>query len=145
MTKNTVSLVLDGIRDPGNLGTIIRIADWFGIHQIIASEDTADIYNTKVVQSSMGSLFRVNFWYKPLETFLSEVSTNILGAVMNGNNIHAQQKVTEGLIVIGNEANGIRENILPHLTHNITIPKKGHAESLNAAVAAGIILSHLLP
>lgn len=144
ITKNTVSLVVDGIRDPGNLGTIIRIADWFGINQVIASEDTADIYNPKVVQSSMGSLFRINFWYKDLETFLPAAQTNIFGAVMNGNDVYSQEKIKEGLIVIGNESNGISKNILPHLTHHITITRKGHAESLNAAVAAGIIVSHLV-
>ena len=142
--KNNLVLVLDGIQDPGNLGTIIRIADWFGITQIVASEDTADIYNSKVVQSTMGSIIRVNAWYKNIEQWLKIATAPVYGALLNGVNIYETPKISEGILVIGNESKGIRSNILPYIQHVITIPAKGNAESLNAAVATGIILSHLL-
>ena len=142
--KGNITLVLDGIQDPGNLGTIIRIADWFGIHQIVAAGDTADIYNPKVVQSTMGSIIRVDVWYKELATFLQQAEVEIYGALLQGENIYTHSKIAEGIIVIGNESQGIRNNLLPLLKHVITIPKKGEAESLNAAVATGIILSHIV-
>jgi TrmH family RNA methyltransferase len=142
--KNKITLALDGIQDPGNFGTIIRIADWFGIDQIIASTDTADLYNSKVIQSTMGSFIRVNVWYKDLATWLSKANIPVYGALLNGTNIYHVNPIKEGLLVIGNESKGVRENMLPFIQHVITIPKKGAAESLNAAVAAGIILSHLV-
>ena len=142
--KGNITLVLDGIQDPGNLGTIIRIADWFGIAQIVAAIDTADAYNPKVVQSTMGSILRVNVWYKELATWLSKVDVEIYGALLDGENIYTHQKISEGIIVIGNESQGIRNNLLPFIKYAITIPQKGNAESLNAAVATGIILSHVL-
>jgi TrmH family RNA methyltransferase len=142
--KNNVILVLDGIQDPGNLGTIIRIADWFGIRQIVASNDTADVYNSKVVQASMGSVVRVNVWYKNLEQWLAAIKTEIYGALLKGESVFDLKKITEGILVIGNESKGIRQTILPCIKRPVTIPKKGGAESLNAAVATGIILSHLL-
>ena len=142
--KNNLVLVLDGIQDPGNLGTIIRIADWFGISEIVASEDTADIYNSKVVQSTMGSIIRVKVWYKNIEQWLNTSTTPVYGALLNRVSIYETQKISEGILVIGNESKGIRGNILPYIQHAITIPAQGNAESLNAAVATGIILSHLL-
>jgi TrmH family RNA methyltransferase len=144
LLKNKITLVLDGIQDPGNLGTIIRVTDWFGIDQIVASTDTADLYNSKVVQSTMGSITRVSVWYKDLTTWLSKSSVPVYGALLNGENIYYLKPIHEGLLVIGNESRGIRENILPFIKHAITIPKKGAAESLNAAMATGIILSHLV-
>lgn len=141
---NTVSLVLDGIQDPGNMGTIIRIADWFGIYQVIASTDSTDIYNPKVVQATMGSLFRVKVWYKPIEEWLQHVSVDIYGAMLNGENVLTAPKLSEGLLVIGSEGRGIRPAILPFIKKALTIPGRGAAESLNAAVATGIILSHVL-
>ncbi len=92
-----ITLVLDGIQDPGNMGTIIRIADWFGIQQIVASNNTVDIYNPKVVQASMGSLFRLNVWYKDLEQFLSNVTIPIYGALLHGESIYAISKTKEGI------------------------------------------------
>jgi RNA methyltransferase, TrmH family len=143
-TKYTVSLVLDGIQDPGNLGAIIRTSDWFGIRQIICSPDCADIYNPKVVQATMGSIARVNVHYNNLvEWLVSQKHTRIYGATLDGKDIGMIKKMTEGVIVIGNEARGISENVLEMLHERITIPGKGHAESLNAAVATGIILSHI--
>ncbi len=142
--KDQITLMLDGIQDPGNLGTIIRIADWFGIKQIIASEDSVDCYNPKSVQSTMGSIFRVDVHYKNLEDFLSDNKMKVYGALLNGENIQNHASISEGILVIGNESNGIRKNILTYLEERLTIPSFGKAESLNAAVATGIILSHLV-
>jgi TrmH family RNA methyltransferase len=141
--KNNVSIILDGLQDPGNLGTIIRIADWFGIKQIIASEDTVELYNPKVIQSTMGSFIRVKCWYTHLPEILSSVEIPIYGAFLKGHSVNQVGTLKEGLLVIGNESKGIREAVLPFITKAITIPRIGQAESLNAAVAAGILLSHL--
>ena len=143
-TKNKITLVLDGIQDPGNLGTIIRIADWFGIGQIICSEDSADAFNPKVIQSTMGSIMRVQVGYYPLQEWLQQQpEINIYAASLDGTDIKQMGKIEEGIIVIGNESKGISENIFRLSTKKITIPGTGRAESLNAAVATGIILSHL--
>lgn len=142
--KNQLSLVLDGIQDPGNLGTIIRIADWFGIRQVIASTDTVELYNPKVIQSTMGSFIRVQVWYTELEPVLHAAGIPVYGALLQGEAVHRCSKVTEGLLVIGNESKGIRAPLLPLVTHAVTIPRLGGAESLNAAVATGILLSHLV-
>lgn len=142
--KDTLTLVLDGIQDPGNLGTIIRIADWFSINQIVAAADTVDKYNSKVVQSTMGSLIRVHVWYKDLQQWLDNVPVKIYGALLNGENVFTTGKIKEGILVIGNESKGIRPNILPYIQQPLTIPGNGQAESLNAAVATGIILSHIV-
>lgn len=142
LTQN-LTIVLDGIQDPGNLGTIIRIADWFGIKQIIASMDTVELYNPKVIQSSMGSFLRVNLWYQSLEKLLENPGVSVYGALLHGSNIHNETSITEGILVIGNESKGISEGLLPFIDHPVTIPRIGGAESLNAAVATGIILSHL--
>ncbi len=142
--KGRISLVLDTIQDPGNLGTIIRIADWFDIGQIICSPDCADAYNAKVVQSSMGSIFRMHVHYTNLEGILSQQKDiPILAATLDGVNIRNISPVKQALIVIGNESKGISREIMNLVTERITIPRVGKAESLNAAVATGIILSHL--
>jgi TrmH family RNA methyltransferase len=138
--KNQITLLLDGIQDPGNLGTIIRTANWFGIKNIIASSDTADIYNPKVIKASMGSFTSVNIFYTELKSFLAGNSIAVYGAVIDGENINVMQKLNECLLVIGNEGNGIRNDIYPFIQKKISIPKFGNAESLNAAVATGIIL-----
>lgn len=139
-----ITLVLDTIQDPGNLGTIIRIADWFGITDIICSEGCADMYNPKVVQSTMGSLGRVNIVYTSLPHWLEEnKSIKNYSAVLNGKTVQSLGKLKEGIIIIGNEAHGISDEVLQLVNEKITIPKIGEAESLNAAVATGIILSHL--
>ncbi len=142
--KGQITIVTDGIQDPGNLGTIIRIADWFGINQIVASTDTVDLYNSKTIQSSMGSIIRVNIWYKDIKEWFSKCSVPIYGALLNGEPICGVSPVVEGVLVIGNESKGIREHISPFINQAITIPRRGGAESLNAAVATGIILSHLM-
>ncbi|MCH5600534.1 RNA methyltransferase [Niabella ginsengisoli] len=142
--ENALSLALDGIQDPGNLGTIIRIADWFGIDQIICSRDCADVYNAKVVQASMGSIFRVSIYYTDLDSWMGEQKTTMFyGAALNGTPLKKITGLEKGVIVIGNESKGIREHVMSRITQKITIEKFGAAESLNAAVAAGIILSHL--
>ena len=141
--KNKVSIVLDGLQDPGNLGTIIRIADWFGISQIIASEDTVEFYNPKVIQSTMGSFIRVKCWYRNLTEILSSINMPIYGALLKGQSINQISPLKEGILLIGNQSNGIRETTLPFITKAVTIPRIGQAESLNAAVATGILLSHL--
>lgn len=138
-----ITVVLDGVQDPGNLGTIIRICDWFGVNQIIASEDTADQYNAKVVQASMGSIMRVNVLYMSISEAIKEATVTVYGTALSGNNIFSMQSLNEGIIVVGNESKGIREPLLSMLNETITIPKKGQAESLNAAVATGIILAQL--
>ena len=144
-TKGVVTLVLDTIQDPGNLGTIIRIADWFGIQQIVCSPDCADMYNPKVVQSTMGSIARVTLFYTDLASWLEDQKdVFIYAAALEGQNVSAMKAITEGLIVIGNESKGIRSAILDLVDIKITIPRKGTAESLNAAVATGIILSHIV-
>jgi len=143
--NNAVSLLLDGIQDPGNLGTIIRIADWFGLRQIICSLDSADAFNTKTIQATMGSITRVQVIYQDPEELISLYpGLPVFAAVLEGRDLYATEKITKGLIMIGNESRGIRPELLEKATHRITIPRKGQAESLNAAVATGIILSHLL-
>ena len=140
---NKITLLLDGIQDPGNLGTIIRTADWFGVQNIIASPDTADVYNSKVVQSTMGSIARVNIIYTDLQVFLSANIITVCGAMLDGENIKTFKHGKECLLVIGNESKGIRDYIKPFIQKRIAIPKTGSAESLNAAVAASIILYKL--
>ena len=139
-----LSLVLDAIRDPGNMGTIVRIADWFGIKNIIASNDCVEIYNPKVIQSTMGSFARVDVVYKNLSEWLPQQTINIYGAMLDGTDVHALENINEGLLIIGNEGKGISEELQKCITQKITIPRYGNAESLNAAVATGIILSHIL-
>ncbi len=143
--KNQVSLVLDTIQDPGNLGTIIRIADWFGITQLVCSRDCADAYNPKVVQSTMGSIARVQLLYTDLTDWLgAQKHVPVYATVLDGEDISRAGRINEGLIIIGNESKGISEIILKCVDKKITIPRKGKAESLNAAVATGIVLSHLV-
>ncbi len=139
----TFTLIADGIQDPGNFGTIIRIADWFGINQLVASEDTVELYNPKVIQATMGSFIRVNVQYGSLAGYLKNCSVPVFGAVLDGRDMYGQPPVKEAVLVIGNEGKGIRESIQPYITYPVTIPRTGGAESLNAAVAAGIIVSHI--
>ncbi len=137
-------VALDDIRDPGNLGTIIRLCDWFGISQIICSEQTVDIYNPKVVQSTMGSIARVNVSYTDLKSYLSKSNFEIFGTFMEGESIYKKQLPNQGIIVLGNEANGISSSIEKLITQKITIPRFGNlqlAESLNVATATAIVLS----
>jgi len=143
--NGTISLALDTIQDPGNFGTIIRIADWFGINQVFCNNHSADVYNPKSVQASMGSIARVRLEYVELVDWLKEnKGIRTYAATLDGRDITKMEKLNEGIIIIGNEARGIQEDILRSANVKITIPKKGRTESLNAAVATGIILSHLI-
>jgi TrmH family RNA methyltransferase len=142
---NKISILLDGIQDPGNIGTIIRTADWFGIENIICSKESADIFNPKTVQSTMGSISRVQVIYEDLKIFIENHRKIPLYATgLDGKNLFEMDAVTEGLVLIGNESKGINKDLLELAKQQITIPKKGEAESLNAAVAAGIVLAHLM-
>lgn len=142
--KDQFTLALDDIRDPGNLGTIIRLADWYGINKIVCSLHTADLYNPKVVQATMGSIARVDLYYTELDSWLAEQEVGSYAAVLDGRSILEMPSLKEGIIVIGNESKGIHEYVLKQVKEKITIPRIGKAESLNAAVATGIILSHLV-
>ena len=147
-SKGKLILALDGIRDPGNMGTLIRIADWFGVDAIVTSEDSADIFNPKVVQSTMGSLFRMPVIYTDLKDYLSvnRQHTPVYGALLNGaplGSFPLTVPLREGILLIGNESTGIREDILPLMTQAVKIPAFGAAESLNAAIAAAVLLGHL--
>lgn len=141
--KRGWTILLDGIRDPGNLGTIIRLADWFGIKQIICSEDTTEWYNPKVVQASMGSIVRVHVYYENLEQLLSSSTLPVYAAHLAGKDVRSISFPDDGMLLIGNEAAGIRSSLISHVKEKILIPRIGHAESLNAAVAAGILLWEL--
>ncbi|KQC01655.1 RNA methyltransferase [Pedobacter sp. Hv1] len=141
--NNCFSLVLDDVQDPGNFGTIIRTADWFGITNIICSAHTVEAYNPKTVQSTMGSLCRVNISYTNLSTFFETVKLPVFGALLEGNNIYTTNWGKEGLILLGNEGHGISEELIKKITIPVTIPRIGQAESLNVAVSAAIFCSEL--
>lgn len=137
-------LVLDDIADPGNLGTLIRSADWFGFDAVICSSNTVDCYNSKVIQSTMGSIFRIPILYKELIPFFkSELPENVntYAAVMVGSDYRKEDLKSGGVLIIGNESNGISSEILQLSKKLITIPRSGDAESLNAGVAGGILMS----
>lgn len=136
-------LLLDGVQDPGNLGTLIRTAEWFGFECIICSLDTADAYNPKVVQASMGSLSRVKAVYTDIEQLVRETNLPVFGAVLDGEPIYEMDWGDEGLIILGNEGNGIRNSLLPHIQYPVTIPKLGMAESLNVAISAALFCAEL--
>jgi TrmH family RNA methyltransferase len=141
--KNGVTVVLDQLQDPGNLGTIIRTADWFGIKQVICSPNSTELYNPKTLQASMGAVLRVNVSTLSFKDLSKKINhTPIYGAVLNGENIYTSS-LSNGLIIIGNEANGISEEVLAQITHPITIPaaNSNGSESLNAANACAIICS----
>jgi TrmH family RNA methyltransferase len=133
-------VVLDDLRDPGNVGTIIRTADWYGIKNIIASEETADFYNPKTISATMGSFCRVNVFYANLPQFFETNALPVFGTFMNGTDVHQVEFGKGGLIVIGNESNGICDEVAGYVQQRITIPRLGSAESLNAAIATGIVL-----
>jgi len=142
----SIQLILDGIQDPGNLGTIIRLADWFGIEQIICSNDTVDVYNPKVIQATMGSFLRVNVFYTDLEEYLKEYNHPIFGTDMNGENIYETKFPEQFSLVFGNEGNGLKPSTEDLISTMITIPRFGKSqstESLNVSMSAGIILGEI--
>lgn len=146
LPTESLCLALDGVQDPGNLGTIIRIADWFGIDTILCSNDTADVYNPKVIQATMGSIARVNIIYADLEKLLDEIGNIIpvYGTLLDGDNIYKQELTTNGIIVMGNEGNGISPQIRKKINRRLLIPDFSEgdtAESLNVAIATAITCS----
>ena len=142
---SSLALALDGVQDPGNMGTIIRIADWFGIDTIFCSPDTADIYNPKVVQATMGSIAHVHVFYCDLVELLAHADCPVYGTLLDGQDIYRQELSSEGIIVMGNEGNGISEAVRPLITHRLLIPnfnpQAATAESLNVAIATAITCS----
>lgn len=140
MYGNDLNIVLDGIRDPGNLGTIIRIADWFDVGQVICSEDCADIYNPKTVQATMGSIFRIRVIYTDIFSYLQHSKIQKYAAVLDGLDMHSVKISKPADILIGNESEGLRNGMEKFADHHISIPRYGKAESLNAAVATALVL-----
>jgi TrmH family RNA methyltransferase len=137
-------VALDDIRDPGNIGTILRLCDWFGVKEVVCSKTTVDIYNPKVIQATMGSISRVNVNYVDLNSFLENTSLPVFGTFMDGKNIYNQKLPKEGIIVMGNEANGISSTIEKIVSERLSIPRFGslqQTESLNVATATAIVLS----
>ena len=135
-------LVLESIQDPGNLGTIIRTADWFGIKQILCSEDTVNCFNSKVIQSSMGSAFRIPVFYENLIEFLPKLNSSIHGALLDGEKLENVNPKEIKILVMGNEGKGISPSLQKHINQAVTIPGYGQAESLNVSIATGIFLHH---
>ena len=141
--RNCYNIVLDDVQDPGNLGTIIRTAEWFGIKHIICSIGTVDAYNPKVVQATMGSLARIQVHYVNLHEFISSTDLPAYGALLNGQSIYQTEWRSEGLIIMGNEGNGISAELIALIDQAVTIPRIGQAESLNVAVATTIFCSEI--
>jgi TrmH family RNA methyltransferase len=144
LQKNGITIALDAINDPGNLGTIIRLCDWFGVSQLLCSKDTVDCYNQKVVQASMGSLTRISITYIDLETYLTASTLPTFIADMEGDNVYKTQLPKEGILIMGNEANGVSNEIKALIKNKISIPRFGETqetESLNVATATAILLS----
>jgi len=141
--KGKFAIALDGIQDPGNMGTIIRTADWFGIQHIICSADTVDVYNPKVVQATMGSLAHISIYYVELTEFLESINIPLFGALLDGSNIYKTNFGTEGLVIMGNEGNGLRPEIVKLVQKAVTIPRGGNAESLNVGIATAIFCSEI--
>ncbi|MGX7667456.1 TrmH family RNA methyltransferase [Flavobacterium pedocola] len=144
VSEEGLIMVLDDIRDPGNLGTILRLCDWFGVEQVVCSGETVDVYNPKVVQATMGSLTRVNIVYTDLESFLTKTKLPVFGTFMDGATIYKSDLPQKGIIVMGNEANGISTAVEKLCSHRISIPRFGklqQTESLNVATATAIVLS----
>ena len=144
LQNSGLTVALDAINDPGNLGTIIRLCDWFGITQLMCSKDTVDCYNQKVVQSSMGSLTRVSIHYTDLKNYITKSNLDTFIADMDGENVYKTKLPKEGILLMGNEANGVSEEIKSLLQYRISIPRFGEkqeTESLNVATATAILLS----
>ena len=144
LSEDHITLALDGIQDPGNLGTIIRLADWFGITDIICNEETADAWNPKVVQASMGSIARVRITYTDLPTLLDTLPATfpVYGTLLDGENLYSQKLTSGGIIIMGNEGNGLSEKVRRRVNRRLLIPsyrKDDKAESLNVAIAAAIV------
>ena len=147
-THSRLVLALDGIANPGNMGTLIRTAEWFGIGDVVCSNDCVELWNPKTVQATMGSLFRVKVWRTDLATYLQKTKSegkSVFGALLEGENLFHIPTKPEGILVIGSESHGIRKDVLPCITHPVTIPRVGGSmtESLNAAVAGAILMAEM--
>lgn len=142
--KNQFTLVLDGVQDPGNMGTIIRTADWFGFKNIICSADCVEVFNPKTVQATMGSLARVNIYEADLPALLEKNTMPVFGALLDGESIYKTQWGAEGLVILGNEGKGISAEVIKKINKPVTIPRIGEAESLNVAVSAAIFCAELV-
>lgn len=142
IANDELVLVLDQVGDPGNLGTIIRVADWYGVKRIICSPDCADLYNPKVIAATMGSFARVQVSHTPLLEYLALQTLPIYGAFLEGENIHKSKLASSAFIVMGSESHGISDAVAQFISNKITIPNFGQAESLNVAMATGIILDN---
>jgi TrmH family RNA methyltransferase len=140
-----ITLALDGVQDPGNVGTLIRIADWFGLERVVLSADCADLFSQKVINASMGSFARVPVFTADLGTALAVATVPVLGCDLDGEDVHRLQSPEHAVLVIGSEGRGLSSAVLERVTRRVTIPRRGQAESLNAAVAAGIICALLRP
>ena len=141
--KNKFTLVLDGVQDPGNLGTIIRTADWFGFNQIVCSLNTVEVFNSKTVQATMGSLARIKVSYEDLGAFLMGMDLPVFGALLEGESMYRTDWGSEGLVILGNEGQGISDEVKAFISNPVTIPRVGAAESLNVAISAAIICSDI--
>lgn len=144
VVSSGITVVLDDVRDPGNLGTIIRLCDWFGVSQIVCSMESVDVFNPKVVQATMGSMARVDVIYRNLTEFLSSDSRPVFGTFMDGKNIYETSFPSDAIVIFGNESNGISEEVESLVTERIAIPRFGNlqkTESLNVATATAITLS----
>jgi len=137
------TLVLDGIQDAGNLGTLLRIADWFAFDRVVASTDSVDVFNQKVINASMGSFSRVRFFTADLPLALAQVNAPVLGCDLAGDEVHSLSPLRDAVVAIGSEGRGLSPNVRQRVSRFITIPRHGAAESLNAAVAAAIICDNL--
>lgn len=141
--KSAFTLVLDGIQDPGNLGTIIRTADWFGFSRVVCSKDTVEVYNPKTVQATMGSLARISVFYTDLPLFLKDSELPVFGTLLEGKSLYKTNWGKEGLVILGNEGKGISEEVIDCIQHQVTIPGAGKTESLNVAISAAIICADI--
>jgi RNA methyltransferase, TrmH family len=138
------TIVLDGIQDPGNMGTILRLADWFGVKQLVCSKDTVDCYNPKVIQSSMGAIYRVAVHYTDLASYLRNTPQQKYGAMLNGKNYKETDYPENAILIMGNEGKGVRPEIEALIDFPVTIPRFGEAESLNVATATAILLAEII-
>ena len=144
MLASGLTLALDGLQDPGNVGTLIRLADWYGLPRVLLSRDCADLYSQKVINASMGSFARVPVYSVDLPAALAHCPVPVLGCDLNGDDVHKLGRVPDAVVIIGSEGRGPSAEVRERITRLVTIPRLGHAESLNAGVAAAIVLDNIL-
>lgn len=144
LLRDQFTIVLDGIQDPGNMGTILRLADWFGVKQLVCSKDTVDCYNSKVIQSSMGAIYRIPVHYTDLAEYLNGTKQQKFGAMLNGKNYKETDYPKDAILIMGNEGKGVRPEIESLIDFPVTIPRFGEAESLNVATATAILLAEII-